>query len=321
MRRRVVELVGPRARTHVGLDLPLGLPAHPAHPRRPARLPLGFTVYDDADSAPPGRLIMSELGPRHKRLSPRSRATAAIIGQAKTECSSTRGLHEASGTVPDPFRRRIADDLHALPAAPAGGQRHGLRRPACSTPSNLLRRDPTCARATRSASATSSSTSSRTPTAPRTRSCKHARRRAPQRRAWWATRTSRSTGSAARTSATSCEFEQAFPRRHHDRARAELPLDPDDPRRGERRHRQQRRVAAQGALHRGRRGRADPSVPGRGRARRGRGSRANCALRTEASLNWGDVAVFYRTNAQSRVLEEEMLRATSPTKCLGQALL
>ena len=32
---------------------------------------------------------------------------------------------------------------------------------------------------------------------------------------------------------------------------------------------------------------------------------------------WGDVAVFYRTNAQSRVVEEAMMRAGIPYKVVG----
>jgi DNA helicase II / ATP-dependent DNA helicase PcrA len=40
-------------------------------------------------------------------------------------------------------------------------------------------------------------------------------------------------------------------------------------------------------------------------------------LRTEHSLTWGQMAIFYRTNAQSRVLEEEMLRANIPYKVIS----
>ncbi len=34
-------------------------------------------------------------------------------------------------------------------------------------------------------------------------------------------------------------------------------------------------------------------------------------------LHWGDIAVFYRTNAQSRVLEEQLMRADVPYKVVG----
>jgi DNA helicase-2/ATP-dependent DNA helicase PcrA len=40
-------------------------------------------------------------------------------------------------------------------------------------------------------------------------------------------------------------------------------------------------------------------------------------LATESSLSWNEMAVFYRTNAQSRVLEEEMLRASIPYRVIS----
>ena len=39
--------------------------------------------------------------------------------------------------------------------------------------------------------------------------------------------------------------------------------------------------------------------------------------RTERGVEWNDMAVFYRTNAQSRVLEEEMLRAGVPYRVIS----
>ncbi len=40
-------------------------------------------------------------------------------------------------------------------------------------------------------------------------------------------------------------------------------------------------------------------------------------LRTEHGLGWNQIAVFYRTNAQSRVLEEELLRASVPYRVMS----
>jgi len=40
-------------------------------------------------------------------------------------------------------------------------------------------------------------------------------------------------------------------------------------------------------------------------------------MRTEGGLNWNELAVFYRTNAQSRVLEEELLRANVPYRVIS----
>ncbi|HEY8544097.1 MAG TPA: DNA helicase PcrA [Acidimicrobiales bacterium] len=40
-------------------------------------------------------------------------------------------------------------------------------------------------------------------------------------------------------------------------------------------------------------------------------------LHDETELRWGDIAVFYRTNAQSRVLEEHLMRVGIPYKVIG----
>jgi len=40
-------------------------------------------------------------------------------------------------------------------------------------------------------------------------------------------------------------------------------------------------------------------------------------LRSEHGIGWNEIAVFYRTNAQSRVLEEEMLRANVPYRVIS----
>jgi DNA helicase-2/ATP-dependent DNA helicase PcrA len=42
-------------------------------------------------------------------------------------------------------------------------------------------------------------------------------------------------------------------------------------------------------------------------------------LRREYGYRWGDVAVFYRTNAQSRAIEEELVRQNVPYKVVGGA--
>ena len=70
------------------------------------------------------------------------------------------------------------------------------------------------------------------------------------------------------------EFEQAFPDATVDRARAELPVDPDHPRRRQRGHRQQPRAQAQGAVDRAGPRRADRPLPRRRRGRRGAVGRA-----------------------------------------------
>jgi DNA helicase-2/ATP-dependent DNA helicase PcrA len=42
-------------------------------------------------------------------------------------------------------------------------------------------------------------------------------------------------------------------------------------------------------------------------------------LRREQGYRWGDIAVFYRTNAQSRAIEEELVRQAVPYKVVGGA--
>ena len=49
----------------------------------------------------------------------------------------------------------------------------------------------------------------------------------------------------------------------------------------------------------------------------GRWVATECATRERASASWNQMAVFYRTNAQSRVLEEEMLRASIPYRVIS----
>ena len=115
------------------------------------------------------------------------------------------------------------------------------------------------------------------------------------------------------------EFEQRLPRRPHHPARAELPLDAD---------------ASCGAANsviarnEGRRaknlwtdsgdGRDDHRLRRRQRARRGRVRRqGDRRPRDDQGVKPGDVAVFYRTNAQRRAIEEVFVRVGLPYKVVG----
>ena len=158
----------PARREDVGLDLPLGLPAHPAHQRRPARVPLRLHGLRRHRLAPPDR---DDHG--RARLRPEAAALARGAGgdqpgqvRAGRLRDVPRGRPQRAGPVPQAHRRR----LHAVPGPAAGGQRTRLRRPAHGDgqPAAGLRRR--AGRRTRSASGTSSSTSSRTRTTRRTRS-------------------------------------------------------------------------------------------------------------------------------------------------------
>ncbi len=99
-----------------------------------------------------------------------------------------------------------------------------------------------------------------------------------------------------------------LPGRHRHQARAELPLHADDPRRRQRADRQQPHAEAQAPLDR--RGQGDPVT-----VRELEDEHAEArfvAGEIERHVDGGgsrnDVAVFYRTNAQSRVLEDTLVR-------------
>ena len=128
MRKRVAELVGPPAEKmwvstfHSACLRILRTNADRLGYRS------AFTVYDDTDSRRMIEMITAELGFDQKRLP--ARAVQGVISQAKSELDRFRGLPRGgprrARPVPQAHRRR----LHAVPAAPAGGQRLRLRRPA-----------------------------------------------------------------------------------------------------------------------------------------------------------------------------------------------
>jgi DNA helicase-2/ATP-dependent DNA helicase PcrA len=106
MRKRVVELVGARAkRMWVSTFHSACLRMLRSHATRLGYRP-SFTVYDDQDSRRLVELIMAEHGLDTKRLPPRS--VAAVIGQAKAELIDFETF-AGQGTANDPFHRRIAD--------------------------------------------------------------------------------------------------------------------------------------------------------------------------------------------------------------------
>ena len=125
-------------------------------------------------------------------------------------------------------------------------------------------------------------------------------------------------------------------RRQGRQARAELPLHPDDPRRGARGRQPQRgsqgeeAVDRSGGRHpdrplrrlqrvRGGRVRRAPGREARRRRRRGSMTRllTSRADDEDGSLRYGDIAVTYRINAQSRVLEESFMRFGIPYQLVG----
>ncbi|HUZ10598.1 MAG TPA: UvrD-helicase domain-containing protein [Acidimicrobiales bacterium] len=106
MRRRVTELVGPRAeRMWVSTFHSACLRILRSHAVRLGYRP-AFTVYDDTDSRRLVELVVAELGLDSKRFSPR--AVAAVIGQAKAELVDPQAFRDQGGDG-EPFHRRIAD--------------------------------------------------------------------------------------------------------------------------------------------------------------------------------------------------------------------
>ncbi|HEX3946813.1 MAG TPA: UvrD-helicase domain-containing protein, partial [Acidimicrobiales bacterium] len=106
MRRRVVELVGPRAeRMWVSTFHSACLRILRSHASR-LGYQSAFTVYDDTDSRRLIEIISAELGIDSKRLP--SRSIAAVISQAKAELVGPSAFEEESSFGADPFRRRIA---------------------------------------------------------------------------------------------------------------------------------------------------------------------------------------------------------------------
>ncbi|HXZ61528.1 MAG TPA: UvrD-helicase domain-containing protein [Acidimicrobiales bacterium] len=107
MRSRVLELVGPAA------DKMWVSTFHSACLRilRTNADRLGyrsaFTVYDDTDSRRLVEVITAELGFDQKRLP--SRAVQGVISQAKSELVDFETFREEAHAGPDPFRKRIAD--------------------------------------------------------------------------------------------------------------------------------------------------------------------------------------------------------------------
>ncbi len=107
MRRRVVELVGSRAeRMWVSTFHSACLRMLRVHAGR-VGYESAFTVYDDADSRRLVELVEDELNIDTKRLAPR--AVAAVISQAKAELVGPARFAEEASWGADPFQRRIGE--------------------------------------------------------------------------------------------------------------------------------------------------------------------------------------------------------------------
>jgi DNA helicase-2/ATP-dependent DNA helicase PcrA len=107
MRKRVSELVGPRGeKMWVSTFHSSCLRILRSHADR-LGYRAAFTIYDDTDTRRLIEMIVAEMGLDTKRLPPRS--VAAVISQAKAELVDFESFRESARSGPDPFQRRIAD--------------------------------------------------------------------------------------------------------------------------------------------------------------------------------------------------------------------
>ena len=263
MRQRVEALVGPVAKKMWVSHVPLGLRAHPAPRRQPPGLPVELH-----DLRPGRRRTAHRL--RHPRPRPRPQEVPAP-GRARHH---QRGQERPrlGGRVRRPGPRRSSS---ARSPTSSASTRPGCEKAGAMDFDDLLERTVGCSdaprrarRTTSSASSTCWSTSTRTPTGPRTRSCCMLGGGAPQRHASWATATSRSTGGAAPTCATSSSSSRPSP--------TSPPIlleqnyrDPDHPRRRQRGHREQLSRKPKTLWTESGRGQPHRAVPRRRRGRRG----------------------------------------------------
>ena len=107
MRRRVADLVGPGAeRMWVSTFHSACLRVLRVHATR-LGYDRAFSVYDDGDSRRLLELVEGELGIDTKRLAPR--AVAAVISQAKAQLVGPERFAEEASWGADPYRRRIGE--------------------------------------------------------------------------------------------------------------------------------------------------------------------------------------------------------------------
>ena len=304
-------LLGDDCRRRVAVDVPLALraaaAARGAAHRAVARL-------RDLRLVRPGRGrqagACSELGIDDKLVPPR--AALARISQAKNRME---GPDVAARRV-EPARRADRQDLREVPRRAEGAQRARLRRPAAQD-RRALRDVRAGARALRAqvqvrhGRRVPGHQPAAVPADPA------AGRAPPQPRASSAIRTSRSTSGAAPTCATSWTSSSDFGdakvvRLEQNYRSTQVILDAATAVIQQNRNRKDKRLWTD---RKG--GDEDRLLPRQRRARGGRLHRASRSSRRRADDVDTMMAVLYRTNAQSRAIEDSLMRESIPYKIIG----
>ncbi len=252
---------GPGGPQDVGEHVPLRVRAHPAARRRPARLPLQLQHLRPGRRPAAHRLRHPRPGPRPQEVHVQGRPRRGERGQERPRL--TGSVHRAGDEHLRATHRR---HLPGVPGPAGEGRRHGLRRPAHRHRPPLPHL-PGRARAL--PAALRAHPGRRVPghqPGPE-RAGAAARGRAPQRH--------RRRGQrpvdlclSRRRHVEHPRVRAGLPRRHHDPAGAELPVDADDPRRRQRGDREQPEPQAQEPLDRPGARRQDHPLPRRRRGRR-----------------------------------------------------
>ena len=133
----------------------------------------------------------------------------------------------------------------------------------------------------------------------------------------WATMSSRSTASAARTSRNILSFEDDFPDAHVVELEQNYRSTQTILERRERGHRAQPRAEAQVAVDRLGDGDQIRDPRARRRARRGALRRRRDRAARRRGRSPAEIAVFYRMNAQSRVIEDTLVRRDIAYQVIG----
>ncbi len=283
-----------------------------------ASLPQSFQILDTQDQLSADQAHDQGDEPRRRALRRPSRCSWFIAG-AKED-----GLRPRDVEIARRADAQAGRDLPGLRRAVPARRRGRLRRADAAQLRTAARQRRRCASTTSGASATSWSTSSRTPTGCSTRGsrCSRRRRRPRARRgrasSRSATTTRASTPFAARGSATWPTSSASSTCSSSHQAGAELPQLRQHPRLRQRADQPQRAAPGQEPAHRRRRRAsrcASTSRPATSPRRSGCSRR--CASCTATASPRNEIALLYRSNAQSRVIESALFNAGMPYRVYG----